>query len=336
MVSWGLICLIAGIGGAAVGVTECAVASSINSEADDTNSEAEQLVRETNNRIGGKKRSLKAAIASVEEAKNRLLQGPMTDYCTQMSRIKEMVFNPSDGLFELEEFNLAKANRRDLNGKDGNPLATGAGSMAGGALASAACYQAAATFGTASTGTAIGALHGVAAKNAALACLGGGAKAAGGLGMAGGWMALGGVAAGAGIVVLGGVKLFEAKSRRETARANYAEARAYEAEADTVMTCIDCTVRKLRKLVEILDAIADRLKWQTARVERIIDRNGDSCLNFTQDEWDQLDMAWETAKTAKDLLDMQIVIREDGNIDGKSDSCLRKFAEMAGVDTSLF
>ena len=334
--TWGLICLFIGIGGFGVGLTECAVASSIDGEAEDANSEAEQVIRETNNRIKGKKRSLKAAITIVEEAKNRLLQGSMTEYCTQMSRIKEVVFNPSEGLFELQEFNITQAKQRRLNGKDDNPFTTGVGSMAGGALASSVCYQAAATFGTASTGTAISALHGVAAKNAALACLGGGAKAMGGLGISGGLAALGGVAVGAGAVVFGGVKLFEAGSRREIARANLAEARAYEAEVDTVLICIDCTVRKLQKFAEIVDAIADRLKWQTAHVERIIEREGASSLNFTQDEWDQLDMAFETAKTAKDLLDLQIVIHEDGSFDGKSDSALRKFAAMAGVSENLF
>lgn len=78
--TWGLICLFIGIGGFGVGLTECAVASSIDGEAEDANSEAEQVIRETNNRIKGKKRSLKAAITIVEEAKNRLLQGSMTEY----------------------------------------------------------------------------------------------------------------------------------------------------------------------------------------------------------------------------------------------------------------
>lgn len=73
-------------------------------------------------------------------------------------------------------------------------MAKGAGKGAAGvafgvsvaALGPAAAMGVATTFGVASTGTAISALHGVAAYNAALAWLGGGALAAGGGGMAAG------------------------------------------------------------------------------------------------------------------------------------------------------
>ena len=65
----------------------------------------------------------------------------------------------------------------------------GAGLSVGAAVAGvapSAMMWVATTFGTASTGTAISALSGIAAKNAALAWLGGGSLAAGGAGMAAG------------------------------------------------------------------------------------------------------------------------------------------------------
>jgi hypothetical protein len=70
-----------------------------------------------------------------------------------------------------------------------------------GAATTAAAWAAVSAFGTASTGAAIGALHGIAAHNAAMAWFGGGALAAGGGGMALGAAVLGGVTAVAAIAV---------------------------------------------------------------------------------------------------------------------------------------
>ena len=74
----------------------------------------------------------------------------------------------------------------------------------GGFAASGATTAAVMAWGTASTGAAISSLSGVAATNATLAALGGGAIAAGGGGMAAGAIVLGSVAAGVGILI-GGV-----------------------------------------------------------------------------------------------------------------------------------
>lgn len=75
---------------------------------------------------------------------------------------------------------------------------------AGGFAAAGATTTIVAALGSASTGTAISTLSGVAAYNATLAALGGGAVAAGGGGMAAGAAVLGGAAAGAGLLA-GGV-----------------------------------------------------------------------------------------------------------------------------------
>lgn len=83
-------------------------------------------------------------------------------------------------------------------------LAGAAAGTAGGFAAVGAATTIVTVLGTASTGTAISTLSGVAAYNAALAALGGGAIAAGGGGMAAGAAVLGGAAAGAALLV-GGV-----------------------------------------------------------------------------------------------------------------------------------
>lgn len=82
-------------------------------------------------------------------------------------------------------------------------LSSAALGTAGGFAAAGATTAAVMALGTASTGTAIAALNGVAATNATLAALGGGALAAGGGGMALGTTILGAATLGAGIMVGG-------------------------------------------------------------------------------------------------------------------------------------
>ena len=85
---------------------------------------------------------------------------------------------------------------------------------------------------SASTGTAIASLSGVAATNATLAWLGGGALSAGGLGMAGGTAVLGGLVASPAIAITG----FVMASKAEEA---LTKARTYESKVDQAIAQID-------------------------------------------------------------------------------------------------
>lgn len=100
----------------------------------------------------------------------------------------------------------------------------GTASIASGYLLTVATYNAIATLGVASTGTAIGTLSGIAASNATLAWLGGGALAVGGHGITGGIAVLGGIAA-APVLAVGGF-IFASKARKnlEIAKRNYEQA----------------------------------------------------------------------------------------------------------------
>ena len=102
--------------------------------------------------------------------------------------------------------------------------------------------------GTASTGTAISALSGVAATNAALAWLGGGAIAAGGSGIAGGALFLGmfgpiGIAVGA-VSAAGGLMLRNSKNKERRAE--------LEKNIDTIKRDIQTIEPKLARLSELI------------------------------------------------------------------------------------
>lgn len=110
-----------------------------------------------------------------------------------------------------------------------------AAGTAGGFAAAGATTAAVMALGTASTGTAISALSGVAATNATLAALGGGALAAGGGGIALGTTVLGAATFGVGLLV-GGI-IFSVTGNTLSGKADEALRQAKKTEAEVSRIC---------------------------------------------------------------------------------------------------
>lgn len=114
-------------------------------------------------------------------------------------------------------------------------LSGAAAGTAGGFAAAGATTAAVMAIGTASTGTAIASLSGIAATNATLAALGGGAIAAGGGGMALGSAILGGATLGVGLLV-GGI-IFNITGSGLNGKADKAWEQMMEAESTINKIC---------------------------------------------------------------------------------------------------
>ncbi len=134
---------------------------------------------------------------------------------------------------EMDVKELAKVSMTAKEIAKGGVAVLGAGAVAG-----IATYGGAMLLGHASTGAAITALHGVAAKNATLAFLGGGAKAAGGLGVAGGGFAIGGVVFTSIFAVQGLIANAKAKERLAKAKQAYSEAQLAAEKMATVVVML--------------------------------------------------------------------------------------------------
>ena len=118
-----------------------------------------------------------------------------------------------------------------LGGLGGAALGTAGGFAAAGATTAAVM-----ALGTASTGTAIASLSGVAATNATLAALGGGAIAAGGGGMALGSTILGATTLGVGLLI-GGI-IFNVSGHTLSSKADEAWAQMKDNEATIDRLCM--------------------------------------------------------------------------------------------------
>jgi hypothetical protein len=132
-------------------------------------------------------------------------------------RQKEISINfPQHKLKKIESYRFAAM----------GVLGSVAGSGVAGVAAGFAVYGGVMTFAAASTGTAISTLSGVAATNATLAAIGGGAISAGGLGMAGGTAILGAAVAAPVLAIAGWAYSSHGEAALENAKKARDEANA--------------------------------------------------------------------------------------------------------------
>lgn len=159
-------------------------------------------------------------------------------------------------------------------------LGGAAAGTAGGFAAAGATTAAVMALGTASTGTAIASLSGVAATNATLAALGGGALAAGGGGMALGSAVLGGATLGVGLLV-GGV-IFSITGKKLSDKADKAWSQMLQAEEEINKIC--------DYLVE-LDNVAGQYYHTMSAVKKIYDEKLQNMVTlvtvFNRRDWNE-------------------------------------------------
>ncbi|MBS1208787.1 MAG: hypothetical protein H6R19_1185 [Proteobacteria bacterium] len=148
-------------------------------------------------------------------------------------------------------------------------LGGGAGALGGATLALGA-WGLAGTIGTASTGTAIGTLSGVAATNATLAWLGGGAASAGGLGVAGGTAVLGGIALLPVAVLAMYFGQTNAKTRLNEAREVLHQAEAYEEEVNTFVEKMHQIQKGANLLIDAINVMENIVIHQNRKMSQSI------------------------------------------------------------------
>ena len=138
----------------------------------------------------------------------------------------------------------------------------GKGAMSG-ALTAFGVYGTVGAFASASTSTAIATLSGIAAENATLAWLGGGAISAGGGGIALGTTVLTGLLAGPFIGVFG-------LNMNSKANKNLTKAKRYEAEVEIAIKKINLKIKELNaisKAIDELNSVLERIIKQFNRIE---------------------------------------------------------------------
>jgi len=169
--------------------------------------------------------------------------------------------------------------------------------MVSGTLAAWGAYGSVGLLASASTGTAISALSGVAATNATLAWLGGGALSAGGFGMAGGAIALGGIVLGPALAV-GGFMI--------ASKAEKALTQAYRYKAD-----VDIAIAEMQKMCIVLSALQTNAIEVSTAIQQMAKRF-DSIKVDDDSNKQAFEIMLTMGKGLKSLLDFSIM-KQDGS-----------------------
>ncbi|BAL00671.1 hypothetical protein OBV_34720 [Oscillibacter valericigenes Sjm18-20] len=218
--------------------------------------------------------------------------------CSLIRNIPEKGALKLDGEVCFDELNLAQIQGVTLSMKD--ILGGSVASLTGGQLVGLATSTGFTSIATASTGTAIAGLHGIAATNASLAALGGGALNVGGLGMAGGAVVANALAF-APAMAIGGLFINgKASKSLDNAHDVMKEVRSYSDEVGQACKEIgkleNLCVRMRECLEKIEPAFSNYLKWLKDLVATTTD--------FKKFDCEQQKSFFITFKLAKILTDL--------------------------------
>ena len=215
-----------------------------------------------------------------------------------LSNFKEFqnVFEKIQNRPEFKEYKREGINLPKYDGEKLKEVSVGAGVLmggiggaaagtAGGFAAAGATTAAVMALGTASTGTAIASLSGVAATNATLAALGGGAIAAGGGGMALGSAVLGGATLGVGLLVGGMIFNFTGSKLSDKADEAYSQMLRAEEKIDKSCEYMQELSRVSKEFLGELNTVNDIYAKNFAALKKTVLSDGKTDWNdFTGDE----------------------------------------------------
>ena len=249
--------------------------------------------------------------------KLNVLDKSMSRFVAVFDKIHNIELRDSVGLEELGKYGIDKQSVIEL--REMSTLAKEAiggllGGAGAGALTAFGAYGATMTFASASTGTAIATLSGIAAKNATLAFLGGGALAAGSSsgGMALGAVVLGGLVVAPAFAIFGLAMDASARKNLEKALSNKAEASKVAEELKLVVTAcngIGARADMFRDLLSELDAVFVSL---ISQLEFIVSTKGEDYGQYNEAEQNRVAMAMSVAGAVKKVLDTPILDEEGG------------------------
>ncbi len=182
-----------------------------------------------------------------------------------------------------------------------------AGSTIGGVLAAYGVYAGVGMLASTAGGVAIAELSGVAATNATLAWLGGGALSVGGFGMIGGMAVLGGLVAGPALAILGALSADEMEKKRDDAKAYLSQVEVAVKKADVIVDNLQA-VRKMADLFTKQITKLDALFFSLAQdaIATMKKHNYDTS-RYNQKEKDQLSVTVSTLFSLSAFLKVSIM-----------------------------
>ena len=283
-----------GIGSGAKAIKKNKQAKSINAEAQSTFDKAKTATERARNKSN-------KSLEKLGKTKLNVLDQSMNHFVEVFDQIHNVKLKDSVGLDELSKFHLDKQGLieiRELGSMATSVIGGLVGGAGAGALTAFGAYGATMTFAS---------LSGVAATNATLAFLGGGALAAGGGGMALGSTILGGAVAGPAIAILGVVMNASASKNLDNAYSNKYKAEEAAESLKVVRTLCNGISKRSDMFTSLISKLDEILVELTAQLEEIVNTRGTNFARFNETERGIVAMSMSVAGAIKKVLDTPIL-----------------------------
>ncbi|EJB86742.1 proteobacterial sortase system OmpA family protein [Helicobacter pylori Hp H-11] len=238
------------IAAAGYGVKKGIDALDADCEADEFIKKAESLKEEATKKAESAESDCRRAFMRLGEKKLHVLSHTVSNfldhfYRLNRSRITIEGINMQDIQHQVSDARKITNQYREVDFFDVSGAV--AGSAIRGVLVAYGAYAGVGMLASTAGGVAIAELSGVAATNATLAWLGGGALSVGGFGMVGGMAVLGGLIAGPALAILGAFSASKMEEKLENAKAYCSQAEAAVKKADVIVDNLQA-VRKMAEL----------------------------------------------------------------------------------------
>ncbi|GAA7390817.1 hypothetical protein BD0138_11130 [Helicobacter pylori] len=279
-------------------------------KADEFIKKAEGLKEEAAKKAESAESDCRRAFARFGEKKLHVLSHTVPNFLDHFHRLKRSTIiiegiNMQDIQRQVSDAQKITNQYREVDFFD----ASGAviGSAAIGVLAAYGAYTGVGLLASTAGGVAIAELSGVAATNATLAWLGGGALSVGGFGMVGGMAVLGGLVAGPALAVLGALSAAKMEKKRDDAKAYYSQVEAAVKKVDMVidnLLAIERVVKLFTRQITKCDALFFSLSQDA--IATMKKHHYDTSL-YNQKEKDQLCVTVSTLSSLSTFLKAPIM-----------------------------
>lgn len=248
--------IIAGVALAAgaYGVKKGFDAKSDFNDANETNEQAQRIYDTAARKLEKTREKTQDSLSSLGELKFNLYKSKLIPFVAAFKKIHNIDFQ-HDAIEDELRLAVDHADMEDIENatlKMSDIVSGGVMSLGTGGLAGLAAYGSVGLLASTAGGTAIGGLSGVAATNATLAWLGGGALSAGGLGMAGGAYVLGSIVAGPVLAVGGMMLASKAEEAKHNAYSNLSTARVAAEQMETANIAAQGVHARIKEIHQVL------------------------------------------------------------------------------------
>lgn len=242
------------------------------------------------------------ALERLGRRKVQVMDTEMRRFAASFEQLKNVKLTDVPSMAALPQAELQAMELQTIGFEAIDVLKTLAASGAGGATAGFVAYGAVGALGVASTGTAISSIGGIAAYNATMAWLGGGALSAGGLGMAGGMWVLGSIVTGPVLAIGGMVMSAKSKEALANAKAQAAELGKAIEQMKTVEAATSLIQARGEQLFQILHGLWEELRQSLPQLETIVSRETD-WRRLRQEEREAVAVITSLAYLIKQIID---------------------------------